>query len=406
MPIFVPKQINVGFQNRAGTYTGKLAYIIYFDEKGKLRKETSWQGWRDKKIPNEIFDNEPTEGFVLNKEAGGISRSHWDSRKTYIRVYDPRGFEFEISVPNLLWILQNGDCIKGKGLDGEFVYGWDGTELVLVPIDSPDYKEIAEKNKVIHENTFVKAKDLVIGATYENLRGERYVYMGKYKPWDFDSRTYSRGLYDEEHGWVRSIFERQFWGTQVYSQAQKDKAEFFFIKITDEEVTETWWRERAVEPMRSVTKKFTKMVCDKNEKYLYYLDWLNHSRKISPYDYKHEKICDLPYENFEAVLIDLAEGSKYQRGYATFGVQCGKELRCESVYWSIEQKKYYLYETATEEYYRDGLFGVKYKDTRTIRRKKYYETASELYNEINPVYGISYLQNGYEYERMYYYDAE
>lgn len=69
--IFVPTKINVGFQERKDTYTGKLAYVIYFDEKGKLRKETSWQGWRDESIPNEIYDNEPMEGFVLNKKVGG-----------------------------------------------------------------------------------------------------------------------------------------------------------------------------------------------------------------------------------------------------------------------------------------------------------------------------------------------
>ena len=41
--IFIPKTINVGYQNRSGTYTGKLAYVIYYDEKGKLRKEASWR---------------------------------------------------------------------------------------------------------------------------------------------------------------------------------------------------------------------------------------------------------------------------------------------------------------------------------------------------------------------------
>ena len=45
--IFIPKIINVGYQNRSGTYTGKLAYVIYYDEKGKLRKEASWNNWRD-----------------------------------------------------------------------------------------------------------------------------------------------------------------------------------------------------------------------------------------------------------------------------------------------------------------------------------------------------------------------
>ena len=66
--IFIPKTINVGYQNRSSTYTGKLAYVIYYDEKGKLRKEASWNSWRDEKIPNEEFDNVPTTGFVLNKK--------------------------------------------------------------------------------------------------------------------------------------------------------------------------------------------------------------------------------------------------------------------------------------------------------------------------------------------------
>ena len=119
--IYVPKKINVGYQNRNDTYTGKLAYVIYYDEKGKLRKETSWNSWRDEKIPNNEFENVPTEGFVLNKHAGGVENSWgWNARKSYCRVYDPRGFEFEITIENLLYILENCSSIKGKGLEGEF----------------------------------------------------------------------------------------------------------------------------------------------------------------------------------------------------------------------------------------------------------------------------------------------
>ena len=46
--LYIPKKINVGFQLRQGTYTGKLAYVIYWDDKGKLRKEASWESWRHK----------------------------------------------------------------------------------------------------------------------------------------------------------------------------------------------------------------------------------------------------------------------------------------------------------------------------------------------------------------------
>lgn len=87
--IFVPNKINVGFQNRNDTYTKKLAYIIYFDEKGKLRKEASWNSWRDNGIPNIIFENKPTEGFVLNKKVGDYC-CDWSHRQAYVRVYDPR----------------------------------------------------------------------------------------------------------------------------------------------------------------------------------------------------------------------------------------------------------------------------------------------------------------------------
>jgi hypothetical protein len=48
--IFIPKKIKVGYQNREDTYTGRLSYIIYYDGKGTLRKEKSWNGWRDGNI--------------------------------------------------------------------------------------------------------------------------------------------------------------------------------------------------------------------------------------------------------------------------------------------------------------------------------------------------------------------
>lgn len=46
--IFIPKKINVGFVNRDDTYTKKLAFVIYFDNKNILRQERSWDNWRDK----------------------------------------------------------------------------------------------------------------------------------------------------------------------------------------------------------------------------------------------------------------------------------------------------------------------------------------------------------------------
>ena len=39
--LFIPSRICVGAQKREGTYTGKLAYVIYYDLKGVRRKEKS-----------------------------------------------------------------------------------------------------------------------------------------------------------------------------------------------------------------------------------------------------------------------------------------------------------------------------------------------------------------------------
>jgi len=160
--LFIPKKCKVGFNKREDCFSKKLGYVIAQDGK-KWRKENSWNGWIEKPgdplkgrsyvngewVENKgkhgddmqpfEFSNVPTEGFVLNKKVGGY-KSGWDMRQTYSRIFDPRGFEFEISVQNLLYILEHCNSVRGKALEGEFVYSWDGKDLVLLPAHSPDYQ--------------------------------------------------------------------------------------------------------------------------------------------------------------------------------------------------------------------------------------------------------------------------
>lgn len=177
--IFIPKTLKVGYVNRPDTYTGKLAYIIYIDAQGKVRKEKSWESWRDKKLTPLETDNEPTSGFVLNKKAGG-NNSGWNHRQTYCRVYDPRGFEFEISIQNLLYILENTNSIKGKGLEGEFVYGWCGTDLILIPTSSPDYTQLNQFAEEVFNKEIITSKNIILGATYRTDKNSDWVYLGRY----------------------------------------------------------------------------------------------------------------------------------------------------------------------------------------------------------------------------------
>lgn len=202
--IFIPKKINVGFQERKDTYTGKLAYIIYFDDKNQLRQEWSWDGWRDHSIEPQIFKNEPTEGFVLNKKVGEY-KVGWNQRKAYCRVYDPRGFEFEISFENLLYILENTSCIKGKGLEGEFVYGWDSGKLVLIPTNSLDYNEFMSYSESLTKHRNVRVNELKVGSTYRTKYNETVVYLGKFPHYNkciafLDMHTGESGIVDNESG--------------------------------------------------------------------------------------------------------------------------------------------------------------------------------------------------------------
>lgn len=230
--LFIPRKIKVGFQNRPDTYTGRLAYVIYYDNKEKLRKEASWQSWRSKDVEPEDYDNTPMEGFVLNKKVGGYSNGWGDFRQAYVRVYDPRGFEFEITVPNLLFILEHSSSIKGKGLEGEFVYAWDGTELILLPASSPDYAELTKLNDQRFKNETVKAKDLQIGATYLHNSNVEWVYMGRFDYYDTGYRCADGKWFDTyrkatnhcaEHSLYRN--RKSAWGWSPYKEYDCDREE-------------------------------------------------------------------------------------------------------------------------------------------------------------------------------------
>ena len=175
---FIPRTIKVGYQERSDTYTGRLAYVIYYDQKNSLRKENSWKGWCNSKLGSNDFDNVPTEGFVLNKSVGGY-KSDWNYRSAYFRVYDPRGFEFEITPQNLLWILDWCTCSPGKGIEGKFVYGWSGEQLILIPCNTKCYEICYEYS----ERMFVGVtKDsLEPGSIYRIKSDGDLLYIGCFK---------------------------------------------------------------------------------------------------------------------------------------------------------------------------------------------------------------------------------
>lgn len=394
--IFIPKTINVGYQNRSGTYTGKLAYVIYYDERGKLRKEASWNSWRDEKIPNEKFDNVPTTGFVLNKKVGDYS-SGWDHRQAYCRVYDPRNFEFEITIENLLYILENANSIKGKGLEGEFVYGWDGKDLVLMPVESPDYKQISEYNKIVHNNESIKAKDLIIGAIYLTKDNEKWIYVGRFDYYDSGYRWTENGEIKTSKSGKEIPRVHGRYGYEYIDYDYIDNypyGKYYWFAIYD---NDTW----NFKQFKSIpNNKFISCIDDKcTSKYSDIFWTLEGSHHYSPYDPLKDVLCNMTLEDF----LDLGI-KKYDDGriyYSTF--------KFISSYGGNDES--YL----ADDYYGDerGKFQVKKyikadKDRWTYGYRVGYDTKvlepmelNKIFEIMKPKYIQKYLANGRKYEREY-----
>ncbi len=419
--IFIPKTINVGYQNRSSTYTGKLAYVIYYDEKGKLRKEASWNSWRDEKIPNEEFDNVPTTGFVLNKKVGDYS-SGWDHRQAYCRVYDPRNFEFEITIENLLYILENANSIKGKGLEGEFVYGWDDKDLVLIPVESPDYKQITEYNKIVHNNESIKAKDLIIGATYLTKNNQERIYMGKFDYYSHGYRWLENGEYK-----ISKKLDDHYRYEIPYDNIDYPYGKYFWFAYKDYDYN--YVNEKKVykdnykwcfEQYKSISKnKFITCVNDKcTQEYSEIYESMIRTNQFSPRDFDNLKYIPYTFEEFKKNAekiedrynqgrFNIYNRNYFSDGYYEYEIECDNETNL----WTVKQ--HYL-RTNDKDFYNRFIFKNEEKNycyrneivKRIIPMTIIPMTIEELYERLKPCYKEIYLQNGKLFKRECYYGNE
>ena len=425
--IFIPKTINVGYQNRSDTYTGKLAYVIYYDEKGKLRKEASWNSWRDEKIPNEEFENIPTSGFVLNRRAGGVEESWgWNARKTYCRIYDPRNFEFEITIENLLYILENANSIKGKGLEGEFVYGWDGKDLVLMPVESPDYKEISAYNKIVHNNESIKAKDLIVGATYLTKDNQERIYMGKFDYYSYGYEYFENGEYKTCKKYGEIPRTRSLYGSYScikYHSIDYPYGKYFWFAckeydcsyVNGEKIykdTYKWKFEvhKSIPKNRFITCQDDKCTSEYSEIY----EAMIRTCIFSPRDYKNIKYITYTFEEFKKYAEETEE--RYGRVYKKHSYFLSdNHVRYQLNYndatnlWTVIQTyNSYGSEDKSEDDYYDRFEFKEEKGFYSWDNKKTFIpiTIEELYERLKPCYCEIYLENGKLYERNCYYGNE
>lgn len=189
--LIIPKDIMVGLQGRSDSLTEKLGFITFHDGK-ILRQEKTWNNWRDQKQTPLELKNEPTSGFIVSK---GVKRyGYYGSGRSVVRIYDPRGFEFEISLDNLVFVLMHSN-VSMQDIQEKCVYAWNGKNLVLLPVNSEEYQESIKYTE--KQNVKFSAKNLVLGHTYSHKKlEEHYIYIGMQ---DYFEYNYLRLSKKREH---------------------------------------------------------------------------------------------------------------------------------------------------------------------------------------------------------------
>ena len=385
--VFVAPKIKVGFQKRSDTFTGQLAYIIYYDEKGKLRKEKSWESWRDKKIAPQEFDNAPMDGFTLNKDVKRYSGEWFSSHRTMIRVHDPRGFEFEVTTENLIGILMHTDCLR-RGLIGQFVYAWVGPELVLLPTNSEEYQAATKFTTGLSKK--VSAKALIPGVSYKTKREGDVIYLGKFIWYEYVGKKYAsrRGFRTEEK-------------THVFT---RDDGKNFFRKSSAEFLAEPN-NDQPVSNFAELVEKFNKKsYANKIVRYEFRPVAFNPETKKEPYggvclhrqDYFRESSLPGVFEDctvgIRAKWIDVNKGEHvidgyefgtyhYGHSYAALRQSDGEMVEIQpaaarpSSYYTYSDRAIYGLDKMKAEKFFD--FYVVFENGRERRIKSLYDLSSE-----------------------------
>lgn len=156
--MIIPKEIIVGYQTRLDSFGHRLGFITAMYD-GKMKFENAFKNWV--KEEPDTFTNEPTSGIIVNF----ANPCSYGDREAFVRLWDPRGFEFEITLNNFMELLLNNSMEEGGVLKGEFVYGWEDSIAKRIKLIQP--------NKVENFDTIIKiSNDFVRRYTTTQIKKE------------------------------------------------------------------------------------------------------------------------------------------------------------------------------------------------------------------------------------------
>lgn len=181
----------IGFQKDRYKNTDNqrmLGFATYIDETSAFTKrKKTVDGWRDKTIETKIISNVPITGFKI---IDSVSR-HSTSNKLF-RIYDPRGFELEITAENLFKIIESHTIVKGDIIE-PMVWGREGNQNYLISGNSDEYKksQIPKADKKINIGDYFKHPSGMIIYRYEGSYYAHTIEFSGYYGDRFGRKFYS-----------------------------------------------------------------------------------------------------------------------------------------------------------------------------------------------------------------------
>ena len=178
----------------------KLAYMTYYENNSAFasRRATGFNWARSKtNTPADsgvIIDNIPVTGFYI-----GSSVSRWSTSNKLYRVHDPRGFVVEVPTDNIATLLHHCTVVKGI-VQEECVWGREGTNHILLPVNSEPYLETLKKMDIV-KNKLIPMSEIKVGDIIKlfNMPDYTYTFAGKIKYTWICTPYHFSGFYKREN---------------------------------------------------------------------------------------------------------------------------------------------------------------------------------------------------------------
>lgn len=171
------------------------------------------------KLPAQSYTNQPLAGFKLGQN---VRHGYgWGQGNVKWRIADPRGFELEITSPNLAQLMGFCTIQEGEILE-DCVWARLGADNILVPVNSDVYRATVRNTERVKKSASMR--DLKIGDSAVLQNGDEGIYYGAFFVASIDRYHQGLGHKLNSTGKKRHVFLMQRPGNDGISSVKFFKA--------------------------------------------------------------------------------------------------------------------------------------------------------------------------------------